>query len=64
MARNSCRNPFTHLMDLSVRQRAARRCASSNVSVQWDIFNFGNLLNKNWGKAPFTPRPSTATCPS
>jgi outer membrane receptor for ferrienterochelin and colicin len=54
MDRNSCRNPFTHLIDLSVRQRLPS-VRAERVSVQWDIFNFGNLLNKNWGKAPFTP---------
>ena len=62
MTRNSCRNPFTHLVDLSVRQRlpAAR---AGNVSVQWDIFNFGNLLNKNWGKQPFTPATINSNVP-
>ena len=62
MTRNSCRNPFTHLVDVSVRQRlpAAR---FGDVSVQWDIFNFGNLLNKNWGKAPFTPATLNSNVP-
>jgi outer membrane receptor for ferrienterochelin and colicin len=62
MTRNSCRNPFTHLVDVSVRQRlpAAR---FGDVSVQWDIFNFGNLLNKNWGKAPFTPATINSNVP-
>jgi hypothetical protein len=54
LERNSCRNPFTHVIDLSVRQRLPS-VRSEHVSVQWDIFNFGNLLNKNWGKVPFTP---------
>lgn len=54
MTRNSCRNPFTHLLDLSVRQRLPS-VRTEHVSVQWDIFNLGNLLNKNWGKVPFTP---------
>ena len=54
MERNSCRNPFTHVIDVSVRQRLPS-VRAEHVSVQWDIFNFGNLLNKNWGKVPFTP---------
>jgi outer membrane receptor for ferrienterochelin and colicin len=60
--RNSCRNPFNHLIDLSVRQRLPS-VRSEHVSVQWDIFNFGNLLNKNWGKVPFTPGSTNSNVP-
>jgi hypothetical protein len=54
MTRNSCRNPFTHLVDVSVRQKLPV-VRGERIAVQFDIFNFGNLLNKNWGKQPFTP---------
>jgi hypothetical protein len=62
MTRNSCRNPFTHVMDVSVRQRLPS-ARGEHVSVQWDIFNFGNLLNKNWGKVPFTPNSINSNVP-
>ncbi|HEV7994593.1 MAG TPA: TonB-dependent receptor [Gemmatimonadaceae bacterium] len=62
MTRNSCRNPFTHVMDLSVRQQLPT-VRGERVSVQWDIFNFGNLLNKNWGKLPFTPATINSNVP-
>ncbi|MDB4916433.1 MAG: putative oar protein, partial [Gemmatimonadetes bacterium] len=62
MARNSCRNPFTHLVDVSVRQRLPS-VRAERVAVQWDIFNFGNLLNKNWGKQPLTPATINSNVP-
>jgi hypothetical protein len=62
MTRNSCRNPFTHLLDVSVRQQLPT-VRGERVSVQWDIFNFGNLLNKNWGKQPFTPTTLNSNVP-
>ena len=34
-----------------------------SLALQFDIFNFGNLLNKNWGKAPFTPSPLNSNVP-
>ena len=54
LERNSCRNPFTHIVDLSARQ-SLPALHGEHISLQFDIFNFGNLLNKNWGKQPFTP---------
>ena len=53
MDRNSCRNPFTHLVDFSLRQKLPS-VRAERIALQFDIFNFGNLLNKNWGKVPFT----------
>ncbi|MBA3342722.1 MAG: TonB-dependent receptor [Gemmatimonadaceae bacterium] len=49
MPRNSCRLPFIHNVNVSLRQ-SIPTLAGQRVSVQFDIFNFGNLLNKNWGK--------------
>ncbi len=48
MARNSCTAPFMHKLDVSARQ-SLKTIGMQNVSLQLDIFNFGNLLNKNWG---------------
>jgi hypothetical protein len=62
MTRNSCRNPFTHLLDVSVRQQLPA-VRGERVSVQWDIFNFGNLINKNWGKQPLTPATINSNVP-
>ena len=62
MERNSCRNPFTHLVDVSIRQRLPS-VRAERVAVQWDIFNFGNLLNKNWGKQPLTPATINSNVP-
>jgi outer membrane receptor for ferrienterochelin and colicin len=62
LTRNSCRNPFTHLVDVSVRQRLPS-VRGENIALQWDIFNFGNLLNKNWGKQPFTPQTLNSNVP-
>ena len=46
--RNSCRSGWLNNIDLSVRQ-ALPTFRGQNVSLQWDVFNFGNLLNRNWG---------------
>ena len=49
LPRNSCRLPFLHQVDVALRQRLPTiRC--QDVAVTLDIFNFGNLINKNWGK--------------
>jgi hypothetical protein len=49
MTRNSCTAPWTNTFNVSLRQ-SLRTLGSQNVSVQLDIFNFGNLLNNNWGR--------------
>jgi len=48
MSRNSCRAPWQNVIDFSLRQ-PIRTIRGQNVSVQWDVFNFANLLNKDWG---------------
>ena len=50
--RNACENPWTHTVNVSVRQSLPEfitRFASQNLTLQADVFNFLNLLNKNWG---------------
>ncbi len=41
--------PWTNLLNVSVRQ-SLRTFNMQNVSLELDVFNFLNLLNKNWGK--------------
>ena len=49
MERNSCDTPWTNEFDVSAEQ-AVTTIRGQNVSLRLDIFNFGNLLNKNWGR--------------
>ena len=49
MRRNSCRSPFQNRMDLSIRQ-GLPQIAGQRLSLQLDVFNFLNLLNKKWGQ--------------
>jgi len=49
MQRNSCRTPWTNEIDMSIEQ-ALPTINGQNVSVRLDAINFGNLLNKNWGR--------------
>jgi outer membrane receptor protein involved in Fe transport len=51
MARNSCDNPWTNQLNVAIRQ-SLRTVGFQNVSLQLDIINFTNLLNKNWGLQP------------
>ncbi|HEY5022175.1 MAG TPA: TonB-dependent receptor, partial [Gemmatimonadaceae bacterium] len=48
MLRNSCRTPWTKFMNASVRQ-SLPTMRGQNFILQLDIFNFLNLLNKDWG---------------
>jgi len=49
MERNSCRSPFQHRLDLSVRQ-ALPAIRGQRVAVQLDIFNVLNLISRKWGQ--------------
>jgi outer membrane receptor for ferrienterochelin and colicin len=55
LERNSCRLPFSHNFDLSLRQNIPLVRGSQRVALQLDIFNFGNLLNKDWGQQKVNP---------
>ena len=62
MKRNSCTEPFHHTVNLSVRQRVgkligglwkgAEKTELNNLLIQWDVFNFANLINRAWGSYP------------
>jgi len=54
MTRNSCRSPWTNMVNLSLRQ-ALPAILGQTLAVQLDIFNFLNLLNADWGQQPLPP---------
>ncbi len=62
MPRNACSLPFSHQMDLSIRQ-ALPLGRGNRVAVTFDIFNFGNLLKKQWGKVYVSPLTSFNNIP-
>jgi outer membrane receptor protein involved in Fe transport len=49
MKRDSCRSPFQHRMDVSIRQ-SIPNVRGQQLTLQLDVFNFLNLLNKDWGQ--------------
>jgi hypothetical protein len=49
MERNSCRSPFQHRLDVSVRQ-SIPQIRGQQVALQLDFFNFLNFLNNDWGQ--------------
>src|SRR3954462_11591581 len=48
MQRTSCRAPWDKVVNLSARQ-SLPTLHGQNFILQLDIFNFLNLVNKNWG---------------
>ena len=48
MKRNSCRTPWTKFVNMSARQ-SLPTLHGHDLMLQLDVFNFFNLLNKNWG---------------
>ena len=57
MQRNACRNPWVNEFDVSIAQNLGYRF--QNLQLRLDILNFGNLLNKNWGKQAFSNQGAT-----
>jgi outer membrane receptor for ferrienterochelin and colicin len=53
--RNGGRLPFTHLLDLKIQQDVNIRIAGHKYQFQitYDIFNFSNMISKNWGRQYF-----------
>jgi Carboxypeptidase regulatory-like domain/TonB dependent receptor len=49
MERNSCRTPFQHRLDLSIRQ-SIPQLRGQQLALQLDFFNLLNFLNKDWGQ--------------
>jgi hypothetical protein len=63
MGRDSCRLPFSNNFDLTIRQNIPIVSAAQRVTLQLDIFNFGNLLNKDWGQVQVSPYSSFNNIP-
>jgi hypothetical protein len=63
LKRNSCRLPWSNTFDVTVRQNIPLVSSQQRVSVQLDIFNFGNLLNKNWGQSKVSPITGNSNVP-
>ncbi len=53
--RNGARQPFTHIIDLRLQQDFKIKIKDKAVgfSISYDVFNFTNMLNKNWGRIYF-----------
>ncbi len=53
--RNGARLPFTHVIDLKIQQDFNIRIAKKTYQFQvsYDIFNFTNMLNRDWGRQYF-----------
>lgn len=49
MRRNTCRNPWFNQLDLSIRQ-SLPKLGGHRLTLQADIFNFLNFLDKDWGQ--------------
>ncbi len=53
--RNASRLPFTNIVDLKIAQDFNLKIGNRKYSFQltYDVFNFGNMLNRNWGRTYF-----------
>lgn len=53
--RNGARLPFTHNLDLRLTQDFTVKFGKQTYQLQltWDVYNFTNLLNRDWGKQYF-----------
>jgi len=56
-ARNGERGPWSHIVDLKFLQDFSVDLNDKKHTFQlsFDIFNFTNLINKDWGRRPFIP---------
>ena len=55
--RNGERGPWSHIVDLKFLQDFSLDFSNKKHTFQlsFDIFNFTNLINKDWGRRPFIP---------
>ncbi|MFM6926582.1 MAG: hypothetical protein ACKOU7_13830 [Ferruginibacter sp.] len=53
--RNGARLPFTHNLDLKIAQDFTLKVGKQTYQLQftWDVYNFGNMINRDWGKQYF-----------
>ena len=62
--RNASRAKMSHVVDLKVAQDFSFNIGGgkkNTIQVSFDVFNFTNLLNKDWGRRFFTSGFDTAT---
>lgn len=52
--RNAAREPWANQIDLRISQKIGSPIGQ-NFELTLDILNFGNLLNKDWGKREYVP---------
>ncbi len=52
-SRSSCRAPWQNQVNLTLQQ-GLPTFRGQNLSVRLDVFNFGNLLNNEWGRSTNT----------
>ncbi len=54
---NASRAPFTSIFDLRFLQEVSLSAGGKEHTLQFtaDIYNFGNILNKDWGRRYFVP---------
>jgi len=53
--RNGARTPWNHQLDLRLSTNRNLGEKGNQLNFTLDVFNFGNLLNRNWGKQHFVP---------
>lgn len=55
--RNGARLPFTNILDLRIQQDFNIKIKNkvTGLSITYDVFNFTNMLNKNWGRTYYIP---------
>jgi hypothetical protein len=61
LTRNACRNPWVNEVDISAAQALGKLGGKQfeNFQLRVDVINFGNLLNKNWGRQAFSDQGNT-----
>ena len=63
LTRNACRNPWVNQFDVSIAQSVSARPffgqGAQNLQIRLDVINFGNLLNKKWGRQAFSDQNDT-----
>jgi hypothetical protein len=53
--RNGAHTPWNHQLDLRLSSNRVFGDNGNRLNLTLDVFNFGNLLNRNWGKQHFVP---------
>lgn len=62
MERNACTQPWFSQVDLQIRQ-SLPTIRGQRIAVMFDVFNFGNMLNGDWGKQKNTPATLNSNVP-